>query len=518
MSTVLLRSFVLLLAIQLYTQQSLSQSDQAVIDHYFNEVQELKQLNGNILLANQGNQVYQRSFGYANITAQQSNIAETRYNLASVSKIFTATAILQLKEKGKLTLEDAVITRLPDFPYPDITIRQLLTHTSGIADLELFEDLIRKYPDTVITNQNIIPELKNWKRGLYFNPGEKFQYCNTEYSLLAMVVEKVSGLAFRDYLRKYLFQPAGMRETYSKENYAISGQAAPPEATMHIKKHPFYDATFVSVDSVRQYKYTHYNCGGLTGQSNIITTTKDLLLFDKAYFSGKLLKQGTIEEAITPMKLNNGVIFYSPYMDTMHGEGKMSYGLGWEIFDQPKYGRSVGHGGFKFGLATFYFRNLVKKQTIIIFDNAPNSEFGRIIASSLALLNGEKPIELRNKKSLVSLYGTQLVKYGIDEAIAHFNACKADTSQYYLSEWEMNELGYDLFYKSNFDGHKALALETFKVATLVFPDSFNTYDSYGQLLKDAGKKAAAILMYQKSISLNPNNEDGKRMLKQLSEN
>ncbi len=111
---------------------------------------------------------------------------------------------------------------------------------------------------------------------------------------------------------------------------------------MRIKKHPLYDATFVSVDSVRQYKYTHYNCGGLTGQSNIITTTKDLLLFDKAYFSGKLLKQGTIEEAITPMKLNNGAIFYSPYMDTMHGEGKMSYGLGWEIFDQPKYGRSCG--------------------------------------------------------------------------------------------------------------------------------------------------------------------------------
>lgn len=515
MSKAFLRSFVLLLAVQLYALQSFSQSDHAVIDRYFNQVQELNQLNGNILLANQSTLVYQRSFGYADIPAQQANTPETRYNLASISKVFTATAILQLKEKGKLSLEDAVITRLPGFPYPDVTIRHLLTHTSGIADLELFEDLIRKYPDTVVTNQNIIPELIKWKRGLYFKPGDKFQYCNTEYSLLAMLVEKVSGLAFRDYLRKNLFQPAGMRDSYSKELVPSTGKARPEEVTMHIKDHPFYAATYVSVDSVRQYKYTHYNCSGLTGQSNIITTTKDLLLFDKAYFGGKLLKAGTIEEAMTPIRLNNGAIFYSPHMDTMYGDGKMSYGLGWEIFDQPKYGRSVGHGGFKFGLATFYFRNLDRKQTIITFDNAPNSEFGRIIASSLALLQGEQPIELRNKKSLVSLYGTQLVKYGIDEAIALFNASKGDTSQYYLSEWEMNELGYDLFYKTKFEGHKALALETFKIATLVFPDSFNTYDSYGQLLKDSGKKAAAILMYQKSISLNPGNEDGKRMLKQL---
>jgi CubicO group peptidase (beta-lactamase class C family) len=516
MSTALLRSFLLILAVQFYTIQSLAQFDHAVAEHYFNEVQELRQLNGNMLLANEGTVVYQRSFGYADIPTQLATRPETRYNLASISKLFTATCILQLKEKGKLSLEDPVISRLPDFPYPDIKIRHLLTHTSGIADLELFEDLIRKYPDTVVTNKNIIPELKKWHRGLYFKPGDKFQYCNTEYSLLAMVVEKVSGLAFGDYLKKYLFKPAGMGDSYLKEYVPTTGQFDPKEVTLHIQKHPYYDPSYVSVDSIGQYKYTNYNCNGLTGQGNIISTTKDLLLFDKAYFGGKLLKPGTIEEAITPIRLNNGDIFYSPYMDTMHGEGQMSYGLGWEIFDQPVYGRSVGHGGFKFGLATFYCRNLARKQTIITFDNAPNSEFGRIITSSLALLNGKEPMVLRNKKSLVGLYGALLVKHGIDHALVHFNACKADTSQYYLSEWEMNELGYDLFYKSNFDGHKALALETFKIATLVFPDSFNTYDSYGQLLKDSGKKEEAILMYQKSVSLNPGNEDGKRILKELS--
>jgi CubicO group peptidase (beta-lactamase class C family) len=517
MNTATFRSSVLILVTIFFALLSYAQTNRAVIDNYFNKVNELQQLNGNMLLASDGRIIYQRSLGYADIPARKTNNPDSRYNLASISKVFTATAILQLKEKRKLSLDDALVKWLPDFPYTAVKIRHLLTHTSGIADFELFEDLIRKYPDTIITNQNIIPELKKRRQGLYFTPGDKYEYCNTAYSLLAMVVEKVSGMAFPQYLNKYIFRPAGMTDTYVYIQAIASNRHDPRQVTMQVKKHPFYDTAYVSVDSVRQYKYTHYNCSGLIGQSNIISTTKDLLLFDKAYFGGKLLKPATMAEAFTPVKLNNGEIYYTRHMDTMEGEGTMSYGLGWEVFEQPAYGKSVGHGGFKFGLATFYYRNLQQNQTIIAFDNAPNSEFGRIITTGLALLSGEQPLALRNKKSLVSLYGTMLVKYGIDEAIVRFNACKADTSQYYLSEWEMNELGYDLFYKSSFNNHQTLALEVFKVATLVFPDSFNTYDSYGQLLKDIGKKDAAILMYQKSILLNPGNEDGKRILQHLLE-
>lgn len=518
MPTTILRSGILLWTAALFTALSNAQNNQPVFDHYFNQVSEQKQLNGNILLANNDHIVYERSMGYADISTRKANTAGTRYNLASITKVFTATAILQLQEKGQLSLDDQVIKWLPRFPYATVTIRHLLTHSSGIADLELFEDLVKKYPDTIVTNANIIPELIKWQRGLYFNPGDQYQYCNTGYSLLALVVEKVSRRTFSRYLEQYIFQPAGMKDTYVAAQAMAAQQVDRRSVTMHIKKHAFYDTAYITVDSVGQYKYTHYNCSGLTGPGNIISTTKDLLLFDRAYFGSRLLQAASIEAACTPVKLNNGTVFYNRHMDTMEGEGRMSYGLGWEIFEQPGYGRSVGHGGFKFGLATFYYRNLQQKQTIIAFDNTAHSEFGRIITSSLALLNGEEPLAIRNKKSLVSLYGTALVKYGIDDAMARFNACKADTSRYYLSEWEMNELGYDLFYKSSFQDHKILALEVFKIATLLFPDSFNTYDSYGQLLRDSGNKEAAILMYQKSIALNPGNEDGKRILKQLMEN
>jgi CubicO group peptidase (beta-lactamase class C family) len=515
MTRFILPFLLLLLEIFFNSLPGHAQSSREPIDQYFNQVSQLRQLNGNILLANDGNMVYSRTMGYADMNTGNPNQIDSRFNLASLSKIFTATAILQLKEKRKLTLEDAVNRWLPELPYSSVTLRHLLTHTSGIADLELFESLIKKYPDTVVTNLNIIPELKNWKRGLYFTPGDKFLYCNTEYSLLAMVVEKASGMSFPAYLQKHILQPAGMASTYVDTIGQAASKKDPRLVTMHIPKHPFYDTAYITVDSIKQYKYTNYNCSGLTGQSNLVSTITDLLLFDKAYFGGKLLKPATMQEAFTPIKLNNGEIYFSKQMDTMDGEGTMSYGLGWEIFEQPGRGWSVGHGGFKFGLATFYCHTLKQKQSVITFNNAPNSEFGRIVTSSLSLLNGEPPLPLRTKKSVIALYGTTLVKDGANKAIALLNTHKTDTLHYYLNEWEMNELGYDLFYKSSFTGHKELALEVFKIATLVFPNSFNTYDSYGQLLKDSGQKEAAILMYQKSIELNPGNEDGKKILKGL---
>jgi CubicO group peptidase (beta-lactamase class C family) len=507
---------MVLLPLMFYTGEAPAQISTPQIEPYFKKVGELKQLNGNILLADNDKIVLKRSYGYADYDSFKPNNEQSRYNLASISKLFTSTAILQLKDRDKLKLDDSLIKYLPDFPYADITIRHLLTHTSGLADLELFEDLIKKYPDTVVTNKNVLPELKKWKRGLYFKPGDQFRYCNTEYSLLALLVEKIEGIPFEKYLKENIFKKAGMNDTYVSiypNNTVTNDHRA---VKMNVMPHPYYDTTYTSVDNINEYKYTNYNNSGTIGQSNVITTTSDLQAFDKAFFAGKLIKPSTMEEAFTPVKLNNGQIYYSNHMDTMSGEGKGSYGLGWEIFEQPVYGKSVGHGGFKFGLATFYFRNLERKQTVIGFDNTAGSEFGRVLTSALYLLNNNAPMELRTDKSAVRAYGTALVKHDIDYAITVFNELKTD-SNYYLSEWEINNLGYDLLYKSSMPDHKVKALEAFKVATIAFPQSFNTYDSYAQALAEVGKKEEAIRMYKKAIVMNPDNEDGKRALKRITD-
>jgi tetratricopeptide (TPR) repeat protein len=276
----------------------------------------------------------------------------------------------------------------------------------------------------------------------------------------------------------------------------------------------YYDTVYTPVFDIKRYRYTSYNNSAAMGASNIITTISDLQLFDRAFFDGSLLSAASIEEALTPVRLNNGEVYWD-HMDTMQGEGKGSYGLGWEIFEQPGFGKSVGHGGFKFGLATFYFRNISRKQTIISFDNTAGHAFGNIVTSAFHMMNDQLPLPLKTKASLVRLFASTMVKNGIDNAISCLTAFKSDTGNYYFSEQEMNQLGYEFLYFSSFPDHLQFATETFKINMLLFPESYNTYDSYAEALSQAGKHQEAILMYQKSIELNPDNQGGIKALKQL---
>ncbi|MBW8683192.1 serine hydrolase domain-containing protein [Chitinophaga rhizophila] len=478
---------------------------------YFNNIALQQYMNGNILLAEHGRPVYQRSFGYADHAAATPNTPDQRFNLASITKVFTATAILQLKEKGLLRLGDNLRYYLPQFPYDRITIRHLLTHTSGLPDLELYEPIIKAYPDTIVTNNIIIPVLIQEKRQLYFQPGSKFSYCNLNYSLLALLIEKLSGQSFQAYLVDNIFRPAGMLMTNA---VACSFEPADKDiATPHVYD-MLYDTACTSAFKLKRYRYTSYNNSAATGASNVVTTVHDLLLFDKAFFAGKLLSTTSMQEAFTPVVLNNGDTTWE-HMDTMQGEGRGSYGLGWEIFEQPAFGKAVGHGGFNFGLATFYYRNLDKQQTIIAFDNFPGPPFGSIVTSALHLLNNQPATPVTIKTSLARLFGQQLLQYGLTTAANNMHVLVNDTSRYYLSEKEMNKLGYEFLYLSSVPGHAQLAVATFLTNISYFPDSFNTYDSYAEALSVTGSKQEAIRMYRKSIALNPDNRDGIKALERL---
>jgi CubicO group peptidase (beta-lactamase class C family) len=472
-------------------------------------------LNGNILLAKKGHVVYSKSFGYADFPKKILNQHSSTFNLASISKIFTSTAVLQLCEKGKLRLEDNFQNFFPEFPYSNIRIIHLLSHTSGLPDLELYEDIVRKNRDTIITNEHIIPALLEWKKPTHFIPGDQWQYCNSNYELLALLVEKISGMSFSEYLSKYIFKPAGMHQSYLQRNDE-RGTADDAPVVMHVLP-AWYSDKYVAVEDVPRFRYTTHNLSTTYGASNIVTTAEDLLKFDVAFFNYKLLKKSTVEIALTPVKLNNGETLEEEHMDTMLGEGKGSYGLGWRIFWIKGMEKAVGHGGFKFGLATFYFRTMSTAQTIIAYDNIAGSEFGKVITSCFRMTNGQKPIEDGKKISLARTYGVMLKQGGPDEATVKLNELRSDTARYYLNEQELNWLGYDCLY-GDFENHINLALEVFKVNTLLFPTSFNVYDSYAEALWRAGKNKLAITMYQKSLAFNPQNKGGEEALRQLLTN
>jgi len=484
------------------------------LDSLFTTISQNGDFNGGILLAEKGKITYQNGLGYADFASKTPNTVDSRYNLASISKTFTSVAVLQLKEKKKLKLEDTFIKYFPEFPFPAITIRHLLSHTSGLPDLELYEAAVRIKPDSIIRNQAVIAILKSWDKGLYFQPGEKWQYCNTNYVLLGLLVEKISKMPFETYLKKNIFEPANIPNTQLQVDRNVKSK----NQVMSHRMVTWYDNAFTNVDSIKfgGIRYCTYNCGGTYGDSNIMTTMADMLSYDQALYNGKLLSQSSLDEAFTPTRLNNGSIYYDPLDGEMSLLGKSSYGLGWEIYEDAELGKAVSHGGRLFGLATFFYRNLTKNQTVIIYQNIELEAiaFYNKVKASLEILNGKTPTKVQYKKSLARKFGATLMQSGVDLAVTTFNNLKTDSTHYYVSEREMNWLGYDLLFAAN---QKQYSLETFKINTLLFPNSFNVYDSYAEALNANGKRDEAILMYQKSLAMNPENEGGKRNLKRILE-
>ena len=475
------------------------------LDSLFTTLYSYRQFNGTVLVAEKGNIIFRKSLGFANQSRQLANRDSSVFALGSVSKILTSTAILQLKEKGKIRLDDALIKYFPGFPYPAITIRHLLTHTSGLPDYDLYEEEMDKNPRKIFTIADIIPSLKNWKQPLHFEPGEKWQYSNTNFCLLALLLEKVTGKSFPQYVQQFIFKPAKMTHTYFQTDTI---QSMNKNQVVNYEYPWLFSMAMQPVDSIKRNYWRLYNASGFLGQGNIMTTADDMLQFDETFFAGQLVKPATIKEILTPAKLNSG-----DNVNAGTGIGKTSYGLGWFIADDTTKGRLVGHTGGVPGGLSIYLRNMDRKQTVIAFDNT----FGKTLYTTgvniMHILNGQPVI--KRPVSFIQDYAIELQKNGPDIAFCKLVEWKSDTLHYFLSENDMNELGLQLLYAASFEQHSTMALEVLRLNILLFPDGFNTYDSYAEALAFTGKKKEAIAMYKKSIQLNPNNNGGKKALEKL---
>lgn len=492
---------------------SFAQTDKSTaqkLDDYFTGLAGELELHGSVLVAENGKIVYEKSFGYADVEAKRLNTKDTEFQLASITKTFTAIAILQLKEKGKLSLDERFVKYFPDFPYAEITLRHMLSHTSGLLDYGLFNKLIAENPERVFENKDIIPVLKNAGVPLQFQPGEKWDYRNLNFDLLALLVEKLSERKFEDYLKKNVFDPARMTRTYIK-TALINPNPTPNFAYNHV--YPFlFSSELVSINknfsnpSDKKFLYNH----GFIGASNVYSTTGDLLKFDAALYGGVLLKNETLEEAMSPMKLNSGELNRQDPGPSGKGIGGMGIafnGLGWGIFEDTSAGKIVWTAGGTSGVVTIFIRNLTKKQTVVVLDNTYNLTLYRKALSAMNILNGKPPIPF--KKSLAGIYGRTLIAKGADSAAVRLNELKADTENYNLVEREFNNMAYDMMW----NGFKPQALETFKINTFLFPASDNIYASYGEGLLEIGKKEEAVVMFNKALKINPNHEDAKKLLK-----
>jgi len=234
-------------------------------------------LSGTVLVARHGHVLFRHSYGMANYELQVPNSNDTRYHIASISKTFTAMAILQLQERGLLSVSDPVSRFVPDFPNGDrITLDNLLTHTSGIPDINDLPDY-----DTFARSPHTLEQLVAKFAGLPldFQPGTDQQYSNSNYNLLALILEKVSGESYEDYLRKHIFEPAGMHNT-----------GADLDATRVV---PSLASGYYPAGIAGYERAPYLDWSNKTGNGNLYSTVDDLLRFDRALNTDALLKSAT---------------------------------------------------------------------------------------------------------------------------------------------------------------------------------------------------------------------------------
>lgn len=462
-----------------------------------------------MIVAEKGKIIYKSGFGFADFSNKTLNSVNIAFPIASLTKTLTATAILQLAESKKLNIGDAVIKHLPQFPYPNITLQHLLSHTSGLPAYNAYFDSTRKlYPDTVFTNADFLQGVATYTKQLIYQPGEKGNYDNINFIVLALVIEKVSGMPHNDYIKQHILIPAAMANTLPvppKTQYNLPLNF--PFAYPYLFPHQYSDSMVKAKDV--PFIANYWSTYDFSGFGDYVSTLNDLLNYDKAYYNGKLLQQNTIDQAFKPVKLNNGK------------NNPANFGLGWQIDKDSSFGKVVYHNGNATGLSCILVRNISKHQVIIIFDNIHNNNSQELAFKLLKILNGiSVPLP---KKSLAAEYARVLVNEGAIVARNRLFSLKADTVHYQLSEDEMNLIGYDFMGGSNNpnpykfpEEHKYQeALETLKINVELFPDSWNAYDSYGEILLQLGQKEAAIKMYKKSVELNPNNKGGQKILEQL---
>ncbi|MBX3243699.1 MAG: beta-lactamase family protein [Acidobacteria bacterium] len=360
------------------------------LDVYFAELSKNDAFSGTILIAEKGRPIYQKAFGLANEDTKTPNKLSTVFELASVSKQFTAMGIVQLQKEGKVSYDDPLVKHIPELAfYEGVTIRHLLKHTGGIPD---YMDLLAKDWDKekIATNTDIIKQLQEKKPAREFAPGEKWSYSNTGYLLLATVIERVSGRSFDQYLKQKIYKPLKMNNTFTyRRRYQPQKVKDYAEGYMYSREK---DKKVVP-DEIPQLRFVHY-LDGIVGDGMVSSNLEDLLKWDQALYTDKLVNAADRELIFSSTKTLDG--------------SETNYGFGWQIDANKVYGRIVSHSGSWPGYITFIDRHLDNQKTIIILqnNNVPNTLMPiRQVRKIIYGIPVEDPIEL-SAEELKSFIGS----------------------------------------------------------------------------------------------------------------
>ena len=313
---------------------------------FFKRKYKSRVFNGNILFAEKGKVIAHTSFGYANFRKKEKLSINHSFQLASASKPVTAVATLQLIEKGKLSLEDTIQKFFPEFPYKKITIHQLLSHRSGMSQYTHFcdrPDSIWPDKNKTINNDNVLKIMSEIVPLINYPPNKRYYYCNTNYLILASIIERISGMKFNAYLKKYIFNPIGMENTVVYDRTNLQELKLPVQG--YEGRIPWEDVYL----------------NGCVGDKGVYSTTMDLLKFDRALKHNLIIPDSIKELAFTKKNKNF--------------RNNHNYGYGFRLKFTEKFGKIVYHTGWWKGFRSYFINIPEKDQTIIVLNNVKRGRF-----------------------------------------------------------------------------------------------------------------------------------------------
>ncbi len=455
--------------------QTLSQK----LDQYLAEYQ----VNKNVAsisagVLRKGKIIWVGAHGYSDLSHQVHATPNTVYRIASISKVITAVAVMQLVEKKKINLDADALNYIPYFPKKKwkFTVRQILQHTAGLRTYNPGEfNSTVSYPST----KDAVGVLSS--DPLVYKPGTKFLYTTLGYNLLAAIIENTSGMKFIDYLKKYIFEPSDITSTFPEYHQNII-----------MNKAVGYDKNiFRKIGNAPLADLSIKFAGG-----GLVSTSEDMLKFAHSLLSGKLIKHATLDSMLVPTKLSNGKILES--------------GLGFEI-KTDNYGHNFfGHYGFGTGFISLLAIYPKDSTAVIDLINTVDRNLESPALDLAAIVFNEN--YNHPKKSLADKMMEITRQKSLDSAISFYRSIKTDSSiQYNLSSNEFDLFGYDLLkLKWNLD-----AIKWFKFFSTEYPSNISAMLGLGDAYYHDGNKGFAIKYYRKALEINTSNNYAATMIKKL---
>ena len=484
----ILWALLILVSASGFSQKTVSKSNQEkakAIDQFISAYHQYDLFNGSALVAQNGKIILKKNYGKADMGWGIDATSDTKFRIGSITKQFTGMLIIQLKQEGKIKLDDKISTHLPWYDKTigdQITIHHLLTHTSGLPNYTDFPDFKTKMIFENLSAKEFA--LKYFKGNLGFEPGTKQSYCNTGYYLLGLIIEAVTHKPYEEVLKEKIFDVVGMKHT---------GIENPKEIISNFAQGYDFDyGSYQKTDYINM-KMAVFAAGAM------YSTANDMLLWDQALYTGTLLNE------------ENKAVYFTPFLG--------GYANGLVIQKHPNFLKSnkdittMVHSGGINGFSCNIARIPEDKIYVILLDNTRAGKRGgqleAIIDDVLGVLY-DATVSLPKPLVINEVY-RKMQATSVEEGILYLKDLKKNKLNAYNFNGFENELN-KLSYKFLGEGNNEAALKVIDYAVSEFPKSFNVYDTRGEIYFIQKNYPESKLNYQKTLALNPNNDNAKQML------